>query len=66
MADVNTPRSDGWTPLMAAARNGGRKVVMALLKARASAKAALPNGSTALSIAKSKGHTEVVSLLEKV
>jgi ankyrin repeat protein len=38
---------------------------MALLKVGASATAALPNGGTALSIAKSKGHTEIVSLLEK-
>jgi ankyrin repeat protein len=50
---------------MRAACNGDRKVVLALLKAGASAKAALPDGSTALSLAKSIGHTEVVSLLEK-
>jgi ankyrin repeat protein len=50
---------------MRAAWNGVRKVVMALLEAGASAKAALPNGSTALSIAKSKGHREIVALLEK-
>jgi ankyrin repeat protein len=40
-------------------------VVTALLKAGASAKAALPNGNTALSIAKSKCHSEIVALLEK-
>jgi ankyrin repeat protein len=34
-------------------------VVMALLKAGASAKPALPNGSTALSLAKAKGHTPI-------
>jgi ankyrin repeat protein len=50
---------------MRAAWNGDRKVVMALLKAGASAKAALPSGSTALSFAKSKGHMEIVALLEK-
>jgi ankyrin repeat protein len=38
---------------------------MALLKAGAAAKTALPNGSTALSIAKSKGHREIVALIEK-
>jgi ankyrin repeat protein len=64
-ADVNKPNSDGWTPLMIATWNGDRKVVMALLKAGASAQAALPNGSTALSFAKAKGRREIVALLEK-
>jgi ankyrin repeat protein len=40
-------------------------VVRELLKAGASTKAALPNGQTALSIAKSEGHTAIVALLEK-
>jgi ankyrin repeat protein len=40
------------------------KVVVELLKAGASAKAALPNGKTAVSIAESKGHAQIVSLLE--
>jgi ankyrin repeat protein len=48
---------------MIATWKGHRKVVMALLKAGASARAALPNGRTALSLAKSEGHMEVVSLL---
>jgi hypothetical protein len=38
---------------------------MALLKTGASAKAALPNGNTAVSIAKSKCHLEIAALLEK-
>jgi hypothetical protein len=45
--------------------NGDGKVVTALLKAGASAKAALPNGGTAFSLAKSKGHREIVAVLEK-
>jgi ankyrin repeat protein len=40
-------------------------VVTALLEAGASAKAVLPDGNTALSIAKSKGRTEIIRLLEK-
>jgi ankyrin repeat protein len=41
------------------------KVVTVLLKAGASTKAALPDGRTALSLAKSNGHMEIVALLEK-
>jgi hypothetical protein len=63
---INARTADGATPLSCLLKAGGhRKMVMALLKAGASAKAALPSGSTALSFAKSKGHAEVVSLLEK-
>jgi ankyrin repeat protein len=51
---------------MYAARNGHVKVVAELLKAGASAKAALPDGRTALLIAMQKRHAQIVSLLEKV
>jgi ankyrin repeat protein len=50
---------------MAAAWNDDMAVVTELLKAGASAKAALPDGQTALSIAKSRGHPKIVALLEK-
>jgi ankyrin repeat protein len=50
---------------MRAAWKGDVKVVSTLLKARASAKAALPSGETALSLARSQGHADIVSLLEK-
>jgi ankyrin repeat protein len=50
---------------MIAARNGHLEVVAALLKTGASPKVALPGGKTALSIAKSKGHTAIVALLGK-
>jgi ankyrin repeat protein len=62
---VNTPTTDGWTPLMLAAWNGDIKVFTALLKAGASAKDSLADGRTALSIAKSKGHARIAALLEK-
>jgi ankyrin repeat protein len=50
---------------MIASQNGHVKVVTEVLKAGASTKAALPGGRTALSLAKSEGHKEVVALLEK-
>jgi ankyrin repeat protein len=50
---------------MRAAWNGNARVVSTLLKAGASAKAALPSGETALSFAKSQGHADIVALLEK-
>jgi ankyrin repeat protein len=43
---------------------GDLTVAVELLKAGASAKTALPDGSTALSIVKSTGHTEIVALLD--
>jgi ankyrin repeat protein len=62
---VNTPRTDGWTPLMVAALTGNARVVSTLLKAGASARAVLRSGKTALSLAKSRGHADIVALLEK-
>jgi ankyrin repeat protein len=50
---------------MGAAWNGKARVVSTLLKSGASAKAALPDGETALSLAKSRGHADIVALLEK-
>jgi ankyrin repeat protein len=50
---------------MRAAWKGNARVVSTLLKAGASAKAALPSGKTALSLAKSHGHADVVALLKK-
>jgi ankyrin repeat protein len=40
-------------------------VVSTLLKVGASAKAVLPSGETALSLAKSRGHAAIVAILEK-
>jgi ankyrin repeat protein len=40
-------------------------MVSTLLKAGASVKAALPDGRTALSLAKSRGQADIVALLEK-
>jgi ankyrin repeat protein len=64
-ANVNAPRKNGSTPLMVAAWNGHFAVATAPLNAGASAKAAMPDGVTALSIAKARGHTEMAALLEK-
>jgi ankyrin repeat protein len=64
-ANVNTPRKNGGTPLMVAACNGHVVVATALLQAGASTKAEMPDGMTALSVAKSRGHTDMVALLEK-
>jgi ankyrin repeat protein len=50
---------------MFASQNGHVKVVTELLRAGACTKAALPDGRTALSIARSKGHMQIVALLEK-
>jgi ankyrin repeat protein len=50
---------------MVASEFGHVVVVRELLKAGASTRAVLPNGHTALSIAKWKGHTAIVALLEK-
>jgi ankyrin repeat protein len=45
--------------------DGNASVASTLLKAGASARAALPSGETALSLARSRGHADVVALLEK-
>jgi ankyrin repeat protein len=62
---VNPTDGAGWTPLMIAAWNGHVEVVAALLRAGASPKVALPGGKTALSLAKSQGHADIVALFEK-
>jgi ankyrin repeat protein len=50
---------------MVASQSGHVKVVAALLDLGASVKSALPDGRTALSIAKANGHTKIVALLEQ-
>jgi ankyrin repeat protein len=50
---------------MVASQSGPVKVVAALLDLGASVMAALPDGSTALSFAKSNGHTKIVAILEQ-
>jgi ankyrin repeat protein len=55
----------GWTPLMLASASGHVAAVAELLKLGASPRATLPNGRSALALAKSEGHEAVVALLEK-
>jgi ankyrin repeat protein len=62
---VNAQNKRGFTALMGAALMGHTAVVATLLKAGASVKATLPEGWSALALAKSKGHGAVVALLEK-
>ena len=50
---------------MLASASGHVAAVAELLKAGASAKATLPDGRSALTLAKWKGHEAVVALLEK-
>ena len=62
---VDPSEKFGWSPLMIAAFNGHVDAVSELLKAGADAKAALPDGRTALKIAKQKGNSAVVRLLSR-
>jgi pectate lyase len=55
----------GWTPLHHAARRGNRDMVELLITKGADVNAKLRNGKTALSLAKEKGHTEIVELLRR-
>ncbi|KAG2488331.1 hypothetical protein HYH03_013181, partial [Edaphochlamys debaryana] len=55
--------SFGWTPLMAASWNGHLEAVTALLAAGANKDASYQKSLTALDLARSRGHSEVVELL---
>eukprot|EP00439_Symbiodinium_sp_Y106_P084604 s19_g26.t1 len=63
-ADVETPMSDGATPLVIASQNGYVDFVQLLLEARADLNRAVPQqGASALHIACQNGHLEVARLL---
>lgn len=64
-ADPNVSNKDGLTPLMFAAFRNRPRLTEHLLSAGADPKAVAGDGSTALSIARERGHSEVVEVLER-
>jgi cytohesin len=70
-ADINALLDDdergmgGWTSLHAAARFSRKSVVEVLISKGADISAKTKDGGTALSLAKDRGHTEIVELLKK-
>lgn len=64
-ADPNVSNKDRVTPLMFAAFRDRPQLVGQLLSAGADPKAIADDGSTALSIARERGHTEVAEVLER-
>jgi ankyrin repeat protein len=64
-ADVNLKANDGSTALMLAASSGGSDLARALLSKGADVTAKFrKSGKTALDLAKERGHTEIVALLQ--
>jgi hypothetical protein len=62
-ADVNATQPHGWTPLLGAAKNGSLASVDRLLAAGADPAARNDDGSSALELARSGGHTAIVARL---
>lgn len=62
---VNTLDQFGWTALMMAACQGSLNAVKLLLRRNADETIADGRGRTALSLAQSKGHSDIVQLLQK-
>lgn len=63
-ASVNGRQHGGWAPIHAAAQNGERAMVELLLKYGADPNASSDDGKTAASLAREKGHTEILALIE--
>ncbi|MHC4631174.1 MAG: ankyrin repeat domain-containing protein [Planctomycetota bacterium] len=64
-ADVNAKDRWGWTPLHYMAKDDNRSMAQLIIAKGADVNAKDNSGETALSVAKEKGHTEVVELLRK-
>lgn len=63
--DINSRDAFGWTGLMIAACEGSRNVCEFLLQNDCDVTVADRSGNTAMSLAKTKNHTEIVSMIEK-
>jgi len=63
MADPNIVSGNNWTPLMLACHNGLKEVVALILGAQGININISTERGTALHVAASKGHVQVVSLL---
>ena len=63
-APVNARQHGGWAPIHAAAQNGDRAMVELLLKYGADPQVSNDEGKTTASIAREKGSTDILALVE--
>jgi ankyrin repeat protein len=63
-APVNARQQQGWTALHAAAQNGDTDMVDVLLQYGANPDAENDDGKTPSAVAREKGHTRIVELLQ--
>ena len=64
-APVNASQHGGWTPLHASAQNGDAAMVALFLEQGADVNARAENQQRAIDLALTKGHQEIVNLLEQ-
>ena len=65
-ADVNVQNNQDETPLMYAAWNGKKDIVMLLLANDANVDKRNQNGDTALVLAEKRGYTHIIRLLKNI